>query len=108
SCFAACESTAVTGLLPIVEEWSVPGVEVESAPVVAQLTDDDGDGSVDGRDVPDVLFHTEDGLGAAGMARSGVDGSELWTYRSAASPLASRLAHVAAADLDGDGIVEVI
>jgi subtilase family serine protease len=106
--FGSCEIPTQPSL-EVVEEWYLPGVEVESTPVVAQLSDDNGDGLVDSRDYPDVAFHTEDDGGSAITARSGIDGSELWTFRSSADhPLATRVAHLAAADLDGNGISEII
>lgn len=107
--FGQCIASPPAPSFDAVEEWHVPGLEVESAPVVVQLTDDDGDGAIDSRDVPDVVFHTEDTDGRAITARSGLGGSELWTVRStAANPLAGRIANLAAADLNGDGVAEVI
>ena len=93
----------------VVQEWSVPGIEVQTAPVVVQLSDDNGDGAIDSRDTPDVVFHTIDGTGRAILALSGLDGSRLWVFRSTqANPLVMQLGQVAAADLDGDGVTEVI
>ncbi len=48
------------------EEWSWTGdaevlpdhEQVMMTPIVANLTDDNGDGRIDERDVPDVMFHT--------------------------------------------------
>ncbi len=93
----------------VVEEWYLPGVEVETTPIVVQLSDDNGDGKIDSRDTPDVVFHTLDATGRAILAVSGLDGSELWAFRSTpANPLVMHLGQVAAADLDGDGVAEVI
>lgn len=109
SVFADCVEAPVLSFDPIVEKWWVPAVEAETAPIVVQLNDDNGDGVVDSRDIPDVVFHTEDALGRAVTARSGLDGSEHWSFRSTpANPLATRLAHLAAADLDGDAVAEII
>ncbi|HEX2550440.1 MAG TPA: CARDB domain-containing protein, partial [Nocardioidaceae bacterium] len=109
ACFGGCEPPppASSGVAPTVEKWRLTDMEIETAPVVVQLTDDNGDGKIDSRDVPDIVFHAEDSTGALVTARSGADGSEVWTFRStAADPLSSRLAHLAAADLDGDGVAE--
>ncbi len=107
--FADCQVAPPAGVIEPVEEWFLPGVEVETAPVVVQLSDDNGDGEIDSRDVPDVVFHTVDAQGNAILAVSGLDGSELWAFRSTSSnPLAGMLGQVAAADLDGDGVAEVI
>jgi uncharacterized repeat protein (TIGR01451 family) len=108
--FANCETAVTPSLLPIKEKWFIPGIEAESAPVVVQLTDDNGDGRIDSRDVPDVVFHTETAAGVAEItARSGLDGTEIWSFPfTAVNPVAGRLAHVAAADLDGDGVAEIV
>ncbi len=74
---------------PVVEwQWSGdPDVfplwnQVMMAPVVAQLSDDDGDGDIDEQDVPDVVFHT---FTRSSYARNGImrairgsDGGRLW------------------------------
>jgi large repetitive protein len=109
--FAECVEppAASAGFIAPVEEWFLPGVEIETTPVVVQLSDDNGDGRVDSRDVPDVVFHTEDAQGGALMAVSGLDGTPVWTVRSTpGNPLVGRFGQVAAADLDGDGVVEVL
>jgi fibro-slime domain-containing protein/uncharacterized repeat protein (TIGR01451 family) len=106
ACFGVCEPTVAASLKPVTEEWYLPGMEVETAPVVVQLSDDNGDGRIDSRDIPEIVFHMEDGVGRAVTARSGVDGREVWTYRS--PELVSRFGHLAAADLDGDGVAEIL
>lgn len=109
--FADCEAPPVvsSGVAEPVEEWFLPGLEVEVAPVVVQLSDDDGDGRIDSRDVPDVVFHTADAEGSAIVAVSGLDGSRVWTVRSTPdNPVLDRFGQVAAADLDGDGVVEIV
>ncbi|MCP4544839.1 MAG: DUF11 domain-containing protein, partial [bacterium] len=90
-------------------EWFLPGIEVETAPVVVQLSDDNADATIDSRDVPDIVFLTEDAQGRAVTAVSGLDGTEVWTFRSSSdNPLPLPIGHLAAADLDGDGVAEVI
>jgi fibro-slime domain-containing protein/uncharacterized repeat protein (TIGR01451 family) len=106
ACTGVCDSLGASSILPVVEEWSLSGMEVETAPVVVQLTDDNGDGLIDSRDIPDVAFHTEDSQGAAVMARSGADGSKIWRFTTPS--ISGRLANLAAADLDGDGVAEII
>ena len=104
-----CETPPPAGSLDPTLEWSLGGIEVETAPTVIQLTDDNGDGRIDSRDTPDVVFLGEDAIGRGVFARDGLDGSEHWTFRSsAAHPLPLPIGHLAAADLDGDGIAEVI
>jgi hypothetical protein len=95
----ACEYRPETGVFELREEWHWTGDadvhplhnQVMSAPMVANLTDDNGDGSIDENDVPDVIFNTfragarpETGdvsvYGADGILRaiSGADGSRVW------------------------------
>ncbi|HEX9735982.1 MAG TPA: VCBS repeat-containing protein, partial [Thermoanaerobaculia bacterium] len=107
--YGDCEvAPGATSLEPM-EEWYLPGVEVETAPIVVQLSDDDGDGSIDSRDTPDVVFQTVDAEGNAVLAVSGLDGRELWRFRSTpANPITIQVGQVAAGDLDGDGVAEVI
>ncbi|MEM8960297.1 MAG: Calx-beta domain-containing protein [Acidobacteriota bacterium] len=107
-----CELAAAPnpgGPIEPIEEWYAPGLELETTPIVAQLSDDNGDGAIDSRDVPDIVAHTIDSQGRAIVALSGLDGTRLWTFRSSqAHPLVRQLGQVATADLDGDGIAEVI
>lgn len=94
----ACEYRPATGAFELEVEWhwaNDPDVmplhdQVMSAPMVANLNDDDGDGRIDQNDIPDVVFNTfrtrsPDTGGAAvynadGVLRaiSGSDGSRLW------------------------------
>ena len=81
-----------TDELSITEEWHWPAPtgpvafpthdQVMMAPMVANLTDDDGDGAIDRNDIPDVVFHTFTGNDYWGngilRAVSGDDGRELW------------------------------
>jgi hypothetical protein len=110
------------------DEWSwSPGPmtpspekdQVMSTPAVINLTDDNGDGAVDRNDVPDVVFISFDTTGPAndplqhtlnaGILRavSGENGRELWSATGVASRVAPA-GNVAAGDLDGDGVPELV
>ena len=90
-------------------QWHLRDIEVENAPVVVQLSDDNGDGVIDSRDTPDVVFLGLDAEGRAVMAVSGLDATPLWTFRSSfAHPLTPPIGNLAAADLDGDGTPEIL
>ncbi len=85
--------------------------QVMVSPVVVQLNDDNNDGQINNQDVADIIVVTfEDNKykdGALVRALSGVDGSELWNYANGGIIADARYS-VAAADLDGDGIVEIV
>ena len=90
--------------------------QVMSTPVVVNLNDDNGDGRVDHNDIPDIVFNSFNVTGTypnivlgSGVLRavSGRSLQELWTgeiTRGYTAPAAS----VAAADIDGDGRVELV
>ncbi len=106
-----CVSAPQIGTFEPVVEWAradwevTPGArESATMPLVVQLTDDDGDGSIDADDVPDVLVSTYgNGVWLRGM--SGDDGS---VVLDAPAPGFSRGDGFAAADIDGDGFVEIV
>ncbi|ENM5742921.1 hemolysin [Vibrio metoecus] len=85
--------------------------QVMAAPIVVQLNDDNGDGKIDEKDVADIIVVTFEGnkyaKGGYIRALSGVDGSELWSYSNGGVIADARYAP-AAADLDGDGLIEIV
>ncbi len=96
--------------------WSSSALAPEStdvmmAPIVISLTDDNGDGAVDDGDVPDVVFITFVGPNYhdTGVLRaiSGDDGHDLWAVTDPALGTAPG-GMVAAADLTGDGVPEIV
>lgn len=113
----ACKSEPMIGVFDPVEEWTkqdwAVGAgynNVMAAPLVASFTDDNGDGTIDDKDVPDIAFTTFAG-GAhqvAGWLRvvSGDGGAEILNLGLEHNICAS--AGVAAGDIDGDGIVELL
>ena len=104
TCRAVREPFDVTAEL----QWQLEG-HVFSSPVVIQLTDDDDDGDIDARDVPDVLavVLTVDPADASPrlVAMSGDDGHVLWRSTQEVTNL---YGSPAAGDLDGDGHVEIV
>lgn len=83
--------------------------QVMSTPSVVQLNDDNDDGIIDNKDVADVVIVTFSQRYSHGIVRalSGIDGSELWDY-SQGEIYADASYSPAAADFDGDGIVEIV
>ena len=85
------------------------GREIHSTPLVANLTDDDGNGRVDLEDTPDILVLVESvGNQLTGEIKvmSGDDGRELRTM--GAPNLVSPWSEAAVGDIDGDGLPEII
>ncbi len=110
-CRAAPTPSAIRGTL----EWAwtgsllIPAARgVSMTPIVANLTDDNGDGRINQQDLPEVLVATLDGGARSGgflRAISGVNGNSRWTYTGrrvagGSSP--------AVGDLDGDRIPEIL
>lgn len=90
-------------------EWEQIGWGSISVPLVTQLTDDDGDGTIGPGDVPDlVLTEAPSNVSAFGRlaAFSGDDGRMLWSIDDRWTGFCS-FATAAAGDLDGDGTVEI-
>jgi hypothetical protein len=116
---AAAQVKPSIGTFAPVLKWAWTGVgsvlpehnQVMSIPVVAPIEDTNGDGKIDEHDIPGVIFHTFVGsnIFADGVLRavSGRDGHELWTVTNSAFRT-NPGGHLAVADLDGDGIVEII
>lgn len=100
-------------------EWTGSAVEpdlknVWMTPLVANLTDDDGDGRIDENDVPEIIFVSYDytPLSDATAARPGVlrvlsgdTGAERFSVTSPRFPDSGQLA---VGDLDGDGSPEIV
>lgn len=82
-----------------------PDYPIPTMMVVAQLTDDDGDGRISQADIPDVVFlhHAISDWGQM-TAVDGLTGATHWVVRD--PPLA--LGGLAAGDIDGDGVVEIV
>ncbi|MGH9387269.1 MAG: PKD domain-containing protein [Vicinamibacterales bacterium] len=83
--------------------------EVHSTPIVANLTDDNGDGLVNQNDVPDIIVVAEnptDQLTGEIKVISGDDGRDLATIGG--PNLVSPWSELAVGDIDGDGRPEII
>lgn len=91
--------------------------DVVMTPAVANLTDDNGDGVIDTRDIPDILFVTyrlaEDGCcNTPGVlrvvsGRCGDDG-HLVEHFSVATPALDNSAGLAVGDIDGDQVPDIV
>ncbi|MGR9108633.1 MAG: MopE-related protein, partial [Gammaproteobacteria bacterium] len=96
-------SPTAGSLNPVVKFNPLDGVTVIATPLVANLTDDNGDGKVDTRDVPDIIVNTANEVI---RAFSGDDGRELFST-DPAYPIA-QFTNIALGDINGDGFVEFV
>jgi len=125
SCVSECSFTPPSGELNVAPlyQWGEfdgdrlpPNVsDIRNSPIVAQLDDDDCDGQITGRDVPEIIVITSpddsnrpDGTNPLGdlVALSVEDGALVERYR-----IAQRVApwtYPAAGDIDGEPGVEVV
>ena len=97
-----CEVEADLGTFTPVLLWNnrEPG-HIFTSPVVGNLTDDNGDGSVNNDDVPDIVVSNTDGTL---YVLSGDDGSIHWKYDlGGAAPSTAAIG-----DLDNDGTAEIV
>ena len=113
---AACVAEPQVGMFNPVVEWHkdkwVKGPTSRSsvtAPVVAQLTDDNGDGKIDTADMPDILIITYATFEAqAPTYIRAVSGDGSTEILDITHPQFTRNQNISVADIDGDGIVEIL
>jgi hypothetical protein len=108
---ANCKTEPSVGTFNPVIEWNkstwnlVAGSpHSASAPIVVQLTDDNGDGTIDDEDMPDIVFIS---YGGPGIIRA-ISGDGMTEILSIDGSGVDRNKSIAAADIDGDGVVEII
>lgn len=109
-----CKSEPQIGVFKPVVEWkkSVWAVDPDAnrvimAPLVVSLDDDNDDGEVNADDTPDIVYVTYNinTQGPATVRAMSGDGSkELWSSVDAACGATG----LAAGDIDGDGLVEIV
>ncbi|MDX8377015.1 MAG: CARDB domain-containing protein, partial [Mariprofundales bacterium] len=112
-CFTEPESVTFDPVLKW--EWTGSSImprhnQVMMAPVVVPLEDTNADGKIDENDIPAIVFNSYDiiNYNTNGVLRaiSGQDGREIWTIPASFKTFPS--SHIAAADLDNDGFIEIL
>jgi hypothetical protein len=102
------------GDLSLEVKWSRHGSSIAPTsnnvlgpPVVGQLSDDNGDGVIDGNDTPDLVYTSWSGEEVSEVLNvvSGDDGHEIWNDTSHNATI---FGSAALGDIDGDGIAEII
>ena len=106
-----CEAEPQIGVFsPVIEwtkyEWGTTPSSTSSVttPVVAQITDDNFDGAINNDDIPDVIYVTYETSGVL-RAVSGDGGAEVLSVPVSGF---NRETCIAAADIDNDGVVEIL
>jgi hypothetical protein len=116
SCLDKCEVVPPTTAFDPVVKYSWGGdtvghtTDVMMTPIVVQLDDDDCDGKVTPNDIPEILFSTFSGGGyyrAGTLHAISIVGGQVVEKWSAPN-LVQASGGLAAADLDGDGVPEVV
>jgi len=109
----ACAVVPAVGVFTPVLEWHKQTWTVESGsascrsmPLVVQLSDDNNDGTVGLDDTPDIVLLTS-GAMAPTMLRA-ISGDGLTEIFNVAVPEVNNTSTLAAADIDGDQIVEIV
>lgn len=110
ACKIAPASLPPSTVQPVVK-WHWTGGRVTSVPLVAPLRDTNGDNKIDSGDNPDVIFLVHhgfvDGDSATLTAVDGKTGETLWAFGDY-NNRADAPSNPALADLDGDGVPEIV
>jgi len=106
-----CQTEPAVGMFAPVVEWTkYDWIDLPTSrssvttPIVAQITDDNGDGLIDEDDTPDIIYVTYETNGVL-RAMSGDGSAEILSVPVSGF---NRTTLIAAADIDNDGIVEII
>ncbi len=112
---APCVDTAPPDSFEPEVQWAWPGVDgldqSVTTPLVANLTDDNGDGVIDLCDTPDVVVTVYEAADDGGSQLIGyiaiLDGATGTLHQLIETPVTA-IETPALADIDGDGVVEIV
>ena len=100
---AKCQIDQMVGSwMPTIEWQNATLTNTYTTPAIANITDDNKDGKIDGDDIPDIVVAT---AGGAVHALSGDGKGQHW---KATENMGSEPSSATTADLDGDGRPEVV
>jgi subtilase family serine protease len=100
-----CEVRPEEAMAAVVEwSWKLQSYRVDVPAVVTNVTDDNGDGEIDGNDTPDVVVGMFTGSGRL-VALSGDTGQEIF---STVGHMTGPMPFIAAGDIDADGLPEFL
>lgn len=111
STMTACRVQPETGAFnPVKKYQALRGAKIIATPMVANLTDDNGDGLINSDDVPDIAVPVFDGRGQFdGASIIIIDGATgQMHHRTEGTRLVSALNDIAIADIDADGFPEIV
>ena len=96
-----CTYTPPIGEFKPVNKWHYDD-KVVATPIVINLTDDNGDGKVNEKDIPDVVFVN------SGKKLKALDGKTGKLHAESSNAIFNQHNDIAAADIDNDGEIEVL
>jgi len=108
---ASCKDCQVAPANPIepVVKWRKTGMRINSQPVIAPLIDTNGDGKIDDKDIPAILFTEGIPYGDGKLwALRGDTGAVIFTYYNSSHRIAQGGAQIAVSDINGDGFPEIV
>lgn len=108
---AACRAVPNVGTInPVHKYQAMRGRKMMTTALVANLTDDNGDGAIDDRDSPDIAVPVFEGFGQFNGASiyviDGATGAPLFDTEGVRNVAA--LSEIAIADIDGDDLPEIV
>ncbi|HEX2678388.1 MAG TPA: VCBS repeat-containing protein [Polyangiales bacterium] len=99
-----CGKRAEPGSFDPVVKWSWEGGSSLVTPLVANLTDDNGDGAVDLRDTPDIVLAADGNL----IILDGATGKEHFRIAGCGGPMGNGAITPVLGDVDGDRSIDII
>lgn len=108
---SACENRPTNPIEPVVK-WRWKGQGISNPPVVKSLTDTNGDGLIDDKDLPAIIFTEYTSLVNPSPAKlwalRGDNGATVFSFLDQYNHPIDINPYIAAGDIDGDGKPEIV